>query len=845
MNLKSRSLLFLFLLGILNMAAWSDPVPLQQKPGDMENKIDHFLSQMTLEEKVDLLGGVDDMCLLGVPRLGILRFCMSDGPLGLVMSGPATVFPGGIALAATWNTALAERIGTEIGRDARARGISFLLAPGVNLYRLPIAGRNFEYFGEDPFLAARMAVGYIRGVQSQGVCATIKHFMGNNSEFDRNRTDSRIDERTMREIYLPAFEAAVIEAGVGAVMAAYNKVNGIHMSQNAPLNIDILKKEWGFAGILMSDWISTYDGLAAARGGLDLEMPAGMHMNRDNLLPAVKNGQLSVSIIDDKIRRILRTLVRFSLLDREANDLKIPRYNPQAREIAWQGARESIVLLKNEGNLLPLDGKQVKSILVVGPNAYPAVTGGGGSSEVKPFTSVSLLEGIANYHGTQATVYWDKGIADLNDMVAATQVQVDENGKETGFRAEYFANDQLEGKPVLARTEIHIDIGSRLLPVFPEGTQSERWTGYFCPQMAGTFDFFVESFGDNGGSFRLRVDGKVVLDDWERLKAILDFTPLRLEAGAHKVILEHRFRSKWAEYACLNFGISRYGERVTAIAKALATKVDAIVVAVGFNPKTESESADRTFCLPPGQEELIMEMANANKNIIVVVNSGGGFATANWLDKVPVLIQAWYPGQEGGTALAEILFGAVNPSGRLPATFEHRLEDDPAFTSYYPETNSLMIPYREGILSGYRGFLKRGIKPLFPFGFGLSYTTFTYANLVISPATTADGRVQVSFDVTNTGRCPGADVPQVYIADNHAKILRPPRELKGFTKIDLKPGEIHRVSIELDRRALSYFNATSKKWQIDPGTFTIMVGRSCEDIVLRGTLKFIGGRIRF
>ena len=836
-----RYCLILFLLSLVNMATGVDSAPLPRKPTDIESKIENFLDQMTLEEKVDLLGGVDDFCILGVPRLGIPRFCMSDGPLGVNRIGPATVFPGGIALAATWNAALAERMGAEIGREARAKGISFLLAPAVNLYRLSIAGRNFEYYGEDPFLAARMAVGFIRGVQGQGVCATIKHFMGNNSEFDRNHTDSRIDERTMREIYLPPFEAAVKEARVGAVMASYNLVNGIHMSQNAPLDIDVLKREWGFDGILMSDWGSTYDGLAAARGGLDLEMPAGTYMNRGNLLPALKNGQLPVSIIDDKVRRILRILMRFGPLDREASDRKIPRYNRPAREIAWQAARESIVLLKNEGDLLPLDEKQEKSILVVGPNAYPAVLGGGGSSEVTPFGSTSILEGMANYHGTRATVYWDQGIAGLEEMVAATQVRSEENGGEAGFRAEYFANDQLEGKPILARTEEHIDIGSSQRPNFPDGTQSERWTGYFCPQIAGIFDFFVGSF--DCGSFRLRVDGKIVIDNWERLKAIVDFIPLRLEAGAHNIVLEHRFRSGW--YSRLNFGISRHGERVTAGAKALAAKADAVVVAVGFNPKTESESADRTFCLPPGQEELIMEMAKANKNIIVVVNSGGGFATANWLDKVPVLIQAWYPGQEGGAALAEILFGAVNPSGRLPATFEHRLEDNPAFASYYPGTGSNRIQYREGVFAGYRGFQKHGIKPLFPFGFGLSYTAFTYANLVISPAATADGRVMVSFDVTNTGPRPGADVPQIYIADDHATIARPMRELKGFTKIELQPGETRRVSIELDRRALAYFNATYRKWQVDPGSFTILVGRSCEDIVLRGTLKFSGGRLRF
>jgi len=313
---------------------------------------------------------------------------------------------GGISLAATWNPELAERVGTEIGRDARAKGVHFLLGPGVNIYRAPMNGRNFEYLGEDPYLASRIAVGYIKGVQSQGVSATIKHYMGNNSEFDRHNSDSVIDERAMREIYLPVFEAAVKEAHVGAVMDSYNLINGTHATENKYLNSDILKNEWGFDGVLMSDWTSTYDGVAAANSGMDLEMPAALFMNKKNLLPAIQQGQVSVATIDDKVRRILRKAVQFGWLDGEQSDFAIPRFNQQGRQVALQAAREGMVLLKNDGGLLPLLKEKVRSIAIIGPNAYPAVPDGGGSARVQPFAAVSFLEGISNYLGSSVKTYY-------------------------------------------------------------------------------------------------------------------------------------------------------------------------------------------------------------------------------------------------------------------------------------------------------------------------------------------------------------------------------------------------------------------------------------------------------
>lgn len=369
---------------------------------------------------------------------------MADGPIGVRNYGPATTMAGGIALAASWNPALAERVGTEIGRDARAKGVHFLLAPGVNIYRAPMNGRNFEYFGEDPFLASRIVVGYIKGVQGQGVSATVKHFMGNNSEFDRHNTNSVIDERTMREIYLPVFEAAIKEARVGAIMDSYNLTNGLHMTQNSYLNTDVARKEWGFDGIIMSDWTSTYDAVAAANGGLDLEMPYGKFMNRENLLPAIKEGKVSVATIDEKVRRILATAIRFGWLDREQTDLSIPRYNPQGRAAALQAARESIVLLKNEGNVLPLDKAKTKSIAVIGPDAYPAVPVGGGSARVQPFAAVSFLEGISNYAGAGTRKY-HRGLPTLAEMAQATNLSTAATNGKDGVVAEYFSNAEMQG----------------------------------------------------------------------------------------------------------------------------------------------------------------------------------------------------------------------------------------------------------------------------------------------------------------------------------------------------------------------------------------------------------------
>ena len=805
---------------------------------EIEARVDSILKQMTIEEKIDLLGGVDGFYVRGVPRLGVPRFKMADGPLGVRNDGPATTMAGGIALAATWNPELAERVGAEIGRDARAKGVHFLLGPGVNIYRAPMNGRNFEYLGEDPFLASRIAVGYIKGVQDQGVSATVKHFMGNNSEYDRHNTDSAMDERTMREIYLPVFEAAVREAHVGAIMDSYNLTNGAHMTQNDYLNTDVAKKEWGFSGIMMSDWTSTYDAVAAANGGLDLEMPSGAFLNRKNLKPAIAEGRVSVATIDDKVRRILRVAARFGWLDQEQAEISIPRYNQQGRQAALQAARESMVLLKNEQSLLPLSKSKIKSIAVIGPDAYPAVPVGGGSARVQPFAAVSFLEGLSNYSGTAVPVYYDRGVPTFSELADSTQFLTAAESGQPGLRAEYFESGDLTGNPAVMRTEAHVNFGGRADRVFPEHTLSDRWTGFYRPQRSGLYDIFVESTGEDGGFYRLYVDGNPVFDNWQVNKALMNSTSLHLEEKSHKFVLEHHGRSGWLGTK-LKFGIVPHDGFVDQRAKLLAARADAVIVAVGFDPETESEAADRTFRLPPGQEQLIGEMRAANKNVVVVITSGGAVDMNSWLDHVPAVLQAWYPGQEGGTALAEILFGEVNPSGHLPVSFERRWEDNPVHDSYYPQDGTARVPYKEGVFVGYRGYEHSGKKPLFPFGYGLSYTSFTYSNLSIEPGTTGGHwRAEVAFDVTNSGKRDGADVAQVYVADKHSKMERPAHELKGFVKVNLKAGEKRRVKLTLDERALSYYDVDSKQWRADPGQFEVMVGSSSESIQLQGRVTF-------
>jgi beta-glucosidase len=828
-------------------------VPLMAASSDSEKRISDILSRMTTEEKVDLIGGVDGFYIRAIPRVGLPKLKTSDGPIGTRNDGPATTMAGGIALAATWNPALAERVGGAIATDARARGVHFMLGPGVNIYVAPMNGRNFEYFGEDPFLGARIAVGYIEGMQKLGVSATIKHFMGNNSEYDRHNVDSIIDERAMREIYLPIFEAAVKRAHVGAIMDSYNLTNGHRLTENKHLNIEIAKQAWGFDGIMMSDWWATYDGVAAANGGLDLEMPAGDHMNRATLLPAIEKGQVSMATIDDKVRRILRVAIRFGWLDREQTDLAIPRYSVTSAQVALEAARESMVLLKNEGNLLPIDSDAVRTIAVIGPNAYPAVPVAGGSAGVKPFAAVSFLEGLTNKLGSKVNVLWNAGLPDRKQIARNTEFTTEAGGGEAGLQMEIFPNQDLSGAPSETRVVRNINMNPAFsmadlttgadfaaLLANPPKASSMRWSGYYTAKTAGTYEIFAESPTDAEGGYRLYLDGKLILDGWAVRKAMVDQATADLTAGPHKVVFE-KFQGGFNFHGdVVRVGIAAQASLVDPVAKALAAKADVVVLAVGFNDSNESEGGDRTFQLPIGQDELIREISAVNKKAVVVITAGGGVDVDGWLGRVPSVIQAWYPGQAGGTALAEILLGEVNPSGRLPISIEKRWEDNPSHDSYYPDPGTRRVVYRNGVFVGYRGYEHNGVTPEFAFGHGLSYTTFRYGKLVIKPGA-KPGAYEVNFEVTNTGQRAGAEVAQLYIGDAHASVPRPPRELKGFAKVELKPGETRQVTIALDPRAFTYYDVKDKLWRADAGEFDVLVGRSSAAIELKGKIKLAEG----
>jgi len=819
------------------VVASSAPVTSKPPPtaAEVDQRASAILAKMTLEEKIDYLGGVDNFYVRAVPRLGLPAFRMADGPFGVRNVGPATTYPAGIGLAASWDVGLAERVGAMIGRDARARGVAIMLAPGVNIYRAPMCGRNFEYLGEDPFLASRLAVAYIEGMQAQGVSATIKHFLGNNSEVDRHHTSSDIDARTLHEIYLPAFEAAVREAHVGALMTSYNLVGGVHMTENAPLVEGLLKQAWGFDGIVMSDWDATYDGVAAANAGLDLEMPSAKFMNRATLLPAIKAGRVSPATIDDKVRRILRTAIRFGWLDRPAADVSQPLFSEEGRAVALDAARAGLVLLKNDGDLLPLDRAKVKTVALIGPDAYPAIPVGGGSAEVRPLAAVSFLQGLADHLRGTATVLTNHGVPTLAEIFDGSEFVTAPKDGQPGLKGEYFDDPALGGGAALVRVDEHVNFAWDKPNPWPTGARkqsSARWTGAFIPPTTGAYRFAAFSYGLD--EYRLYVDGKLVLDRAKEPQPI-NFVSLPLRAHQAYVI---RFEYLHGDHhARVGLGVRRADAFVDPAAQEIAARADVVVVAAGFEPMTESEGYDRTFQLPAGQDELIAAVRAANKHVVVVLTSGGGVDMTRFVDHVPAVIETWYPGQEGGTALAEALFGEVTPSGKLPVTFERRFADSAVAASYYPDA-AKQIVYKEGVFLGYRHFDQTGQKPLFPFGHGLSYTRFKYGALSISPQTiSGEARATVSFEITNVGRRRGAEVAQLYVGDRHAPVPRPPKELKGFAKVDLGPGETKRVQLALDRRALSFFDVASGQWRAAPGTFEVLVGSSSRQIELRGQLS--------
>lgn len=824
----------------------------------METRIEQLFEQMTLEEKASLLSGADTWHTRSIERLGIPAIRMTDGPHGVrrpydddTGSLPATSFPTASAMAATWNPDLMREIGEALALETKSKDCDVLLGPAVNIHRTPLCGRNFEYYSEDPYLTGRMAVAYIQGLQSQNVGASLKHFAANNSEFERMTISSEVDERALREIYLPAFEAAVKEADPWTVMCSYNKINGTWASENRYLLTEILRDEWGYQGMVVSDWGAVHNRILTTKAGLDLEMPGLGEMPVEILVNAVRSGLLDEALIDKAVRRILRLVFRArgggqeKTLDPDAANIS------EHRELARRTAGEAVVLLKNERNLLPIEGRKVRSIAVIGPNAAAASIQGGGSARVNPYYTVSPLEGIRRRAGDSIRVEFTQGCKHAVNpaRLDSAHVTAPETG-EPGFLASYYNNSDFSGEPFLTRVEpvVHFQLHTLPAEQSAQGSLTARWQGKFTAPVNGEYLFSVSSAGQS----RVLVDSAVVADHWAGpdLISFMSVWPFKskkgvavLEAGkTYDLVVEYKpFDNNYRLSA--GYDIPLPADEIERAAR-LAAQSDIAVVCAGTTWEHECEGYDREeWELPGDQARLIEAVAKANPRTVVVLNHGAVHGIASWAGKVPAIVETWYTGQEIGSAVADVLFGDVNPSGKLPDTFPVHYQDNPAFLNYPGENGRVL--YGEGIFVGYRYFDAKDIEPLFPFGFGLSYTTFAYENLRISAETIdPQGSLIVEVAVRNTGSRAGKEVVQLYIRDLESRLVRPPKELKGFRKIELAPGEMKTVSFTITEKELSYYDPSQKAWVAEPGEFEALIGSSSRDIYASARFTLNGGPVK-
>lgn len=824
MKLLRRTIICLTLAGALGASA--------QITQEHVNRAHSLVQKMTLDEKLSMLAGKTDFSVRNIDRLGIPEVLMADGPQGIRNHCKhSTLYPAGIACAATWNRDVARAYGEALGSDARARGVGILLGPGVNIYRSPLCGRNFEYMGEDPYLASEMAVNYIKGVQSRGVMATIKHFALNNQEWSRHHVSSDADERTMHEIYFPTFRKAVQQANVGAIMNSYNLINGVHASENPWLNIETLRKQWGFKGMLMSDWTSVYSTANAVAGGLDLEMPRPIFFAPDRLKAELAAGRITEKMLDDKVEHILSALISLGLLDRVQKDESIPLDNPRSAEVALATARESVVLLKNQGNILPLKGKTV----VLGPNCDTIVSGGG-SGAVYPFSIVPVTTGMKQLRKNTVAVTDRELYHNIND-----QVYTDSTFSTIGFAGKYYKNQKLKGTPDATQVDPAISFNWKQgapLAGFPTDHFSISWQGCYKADKDGIL--MIKISGDDG--YRILINGSEVAADWDSHSLTTREVDYPVRKGeVYNITVDYFDNNNSASIRC------KMGLLSDEMLDKTLRKADNVVYCTGFSGEVEGEGFDRPFSLPLWQQSLIEKIAAINPNLVVVLNSGGAVDMSNWSNKARAILMAWYPGQQGGQAIAEILTGRISPSGKLPFSYEAKAEDNPSFANYHENRfigkatrpNALKgeckhVEYREGIFSGYRGYDRDGRKPLYPFGFGLSYTDFAFSNLSIRPLD--NGEVEVSFDIKNTGRKEGAEVAQIYVRDNECSVPRPLKELKEFRKVALKPGESRRVTVTLGDEAFAFYDMNTHAFRTEPGEFTILVGNSSTHLPLSGTV---------
>ncbi len=806
----------------------------EQYSSDPDGKARMALQKMSLADKVNLIVGENSFYTSAINSIGLPRLFMADGPQGVRTSDGANApaYPTNVVLAATWNRDLAYEYGRSLGRDCRARGIQFILGPGVNICRSPRNGRNFEYLGEDPWLTSEMAVNYIKGVQSNpGVVCMMKHYAANFMEYGRLSVSSDVDERTLNEVYFPAFRRAVQDAKVGSIMSGYNLVNGIYCCENGYLMQDVLRGQWQYPFMTVSDWGAPYYALGQPDmvlhmldHGVDMEAatPGYYQTKLADVQQYILEGKLKEEKIDQKVLDILRTIYYFHLDEYTAADKSISLDSDESAQVAYQTAAEGCVLLKNDG-ILPLDPNTVKKVGVIGPNADTYVSGNG-SGRVSPNHRVTTLVGMEKA-GIAAGV--DVQMIDFSDAepIANKNGKVffytDEACTTPGWTAEYYNNKTTSGTPVTTRVEQEISNPWAMKEVNGIGSTnfSAVWTTYLKTTYTGKYTFAFTA--DDG--MDLSLDGAKIIDDWKDNADHTLTATQNLEAGKVYKIVARYYQAGGGAVA--KIAVTSDNPDYKTQQQALLASLDAIVVCTGFNQDLEGENKDRTFALPADKQQIITTAINTGRPVIVVLNSGGAVSMNAWLNKVNGLLWVGYPGQEGGTAIADILFGNVNPSGKLPQTFERYESDNPTY-NYYNATNK-QVQFKEGIYVGYRGFQKNRKTPLFPFGFGLSYTTFEISDL---QATSSEATVTVS----NTGQRAGSEVVQIYVGpdENGQLIDRPAKELRGFAKVALQPGESKTVTIPLDDHAYSFFDVDIHAFRQLPGTYNIFAGTSSADLPL-------------
>jgi beta-glucosidase len=809
----------------------------------MGKRATELIDRLSLEEQVKLLSGEDLWSLPAIERLGVGKLRMTDGPNGARGSGSlignvkSTAFPVGVALGATWNPALVREIGGALATQVKAKGAHVLLAPTVNIQRSVTNGRNFECYAEDPFLTGELAVAYIEGVQGEGVSATVKHFVGNESEIERTTIDSRIDERTLREVYLAPFERAVKSAGVWAVMTSYNKLNGTYTSENGWLLDAVLRQEWRYRGLVMSDWFGSHSTAPTLIAGLDVEMPGPPRDRGDKLVAAVRDGTINAALVRERALNVLNLMERVGAIDKPDQFVEAPDDRAEHRALVRRAGADAMVLLKNNG-VLPL--APAGKIAVIGPNARAAQIMGGGSAQLNPHYRISPWDGLLAQLGPEALVH-ETGCANQRWEPLA----------EGEFEAEFFSSGDLSGPVAYRMTQQHAE-AFLSWDAAAAGFEAQRWSARFTGAFTAASDGVHRIGLCAAGYAKAYIDGQLVADAWTNWRRGRTFFEegcdevigaLAMEAGrTYRVTIE--FAAKQAEamvVSAFRLGVGLpIGDREFSAAVAAARAAETAIVCVGRNGQWDTEGSDLLDIKLPGrQDELVAAVAAVNPNTVVVLQTGGPVEMP-WLASVAAVIEAWYPGQEAGNAIADVLLGKAEPGGRLPQSFPAEWAHNPTFSprrEVYPGLDGKM-QYEEGVFIGYRHYDRTGIKPMFPFGYGLSYTSFALSDLTIDSARfEAEGIVEVAVRATNTGSRAGSEVVQLYVSDEAASVPRPKKELKAFAKLRLEPSESQRVVLRLDPRSFAYFDVAQSGWLIEPGAFTIHIGRSAANEELSARLE--------